>query len=200
MQQHEQAVCLAAEMGGHPDHLRQRYGVGRSARSSHCAVNNATAWHAAHLMAVVQLQHMHSWQLSSGLHAAMYLAKRWRAPEAIAQPRSLLEKYSGAQSWIAHPAALWSSIDNTCLPLQHPACRFPVCARLCPELGAWCCADTVCPEQKVIHTKCPPCECRLQDKVRPHIRLRSRGGTGATAACSIMVPGGLPKTGNVECR
>ena len=28
---------------------------------------------------------------------------RWRAPAAVAQPRNLLEKYSGAQSWITQP-------------------------------------------------------------------------------------------------
>lgn len=56
---------------------------------------------------------------------AMYLAKRWRPPSVVAQPRKLQDRYP----------------------------------------------DTVCPEQKVIHTKCPACECRMKDKVRLETEL-----------------------------
>lgn len=34
-----------------------------------------------------------------------------------------------------------------------------------PDGGPMAAADTVCPDQKVIHTKCPACECRMKDKV-----------------------------------
>ena len=78
---------------------------------------DATAWHAAHLMAVLQLQHMQWWQKKSGFHAAMYLAKRWRAPEAATQPRNLLENYSGdRQSWSAQTFSNGSKHQQTKRP------------------------------------------------------------------------------------
>jgi hypothetical protein len=115
MPQHEQAVCFAAKMGGHPDHLRQRHGVGRSARSSHCCGRHSLACctpdggTAAAAYAMVAKK--------SGFHAAMYLAKRWRAPEAATQPRNLLENYSGdRQSWSAQTFSNGSKHQQTKRP------------------------------------------------------------------------------------
>ena len=94
--------------------------------------------------------------------AAMYLASRWRTPGIAAQPRNLLEKYSGA----LHSRSACSMITVHCA--QHES-TYAAPALTCTLLSS---ADTVCPEQKVIHTTCPACECRIKDKVRAHATLQ----------------------------
>jgi hypothetical protein len=97
--------------------------------------------------------------------AAMYLARRWRPPDIAAQPRNLLEKYPGALRSCA------ACSMNTVKSAQHESALF-VASALTRTLSCFA-ADTVCPEQKVIHTTCPPCECRIKDKVRRQTAAQS---------------------------
>lgn len=49
--------------------------------------------------------------------------------------------------------------------------------------------DTVCPEQKVIHTTCPACECRIKDKVRAHATVQAEQHKDATRCAAQQLRG-----------